>query len=130
MIFKVIDQRLRSQGLMFTLWTHSRINILQWILVKLGTYLVLKRIWNLLIYKVIGQGHQISFLGEGIWHALRCPCFILFFFGGGVSSSFVWCTQWLPLKFPLTCISFLTKMEIISINNLKKRKHYKFEQVD
>ena len=25
---------------------HSRINILQWILIKLGTYLVLKRIWN------------------------------------------------------------------------------------
>ena len=25
---------------------HSRINILQWILSKLGTYLVLKRIWN------------------------------------------------------------------------------------
>jgi hypothetical protein len=25
---------------------HSRINILQWILTKLGTYLVLKRIWN------------------------------------------------------------------------------------
>ena len=25
---------------------HSRINILQWILTKLGTHLVLKRIWN------------------------------------------------------------------------------------
>jgi hypothetical protein len=25
---------------------HSRINILQWILTKLGTYLILKRIWN------------------------------------------------------------------------------------
>ena len=25
---------------------HSRINILQWMLTKLGTYLVLKRIWN------------------------------------------------------------------------------------
>ena len=25
---------------------HSQINILQWILTKLGTYLVLKRIWN------------------------------------------------------------------------------------
>jgi hypothetical protein len=25
---------------------HSRINILQWILTKLGTYLVLKRVWN------------------------------------------------------------------------------------
>jgi hypothetical protein len=25
---------------------HSRINILQWILTKLGTYLVLRRVWN------------------------------------------------------------------------------------
>ena len=25
---------------------HSRINIIQWILTKLGTYLVLRRIWN------------------------------------------------------------------------------------
>ena len=32
---------------------HSRINILQWILTKLGTYLVLKRIWN-----------PIDFLGQ------------------------------------------------------------------
>ena len=33
---------------------HSRINILQWILTKLGTYLVLKRIWN----PVDFQGHR------------------------------------------------------------------------
>jgi hypothetical protein len=33
---------------------HSRINILQWILTKLGTYLVLKRIWNLIDF----QGHR------------------------------------------------------------------------
>jgi hypothetical protein len=25
---------------------HSRINILQWILTKLGTYIVLRRVWN------------------------------------------------------------------------------------
>jgi hypothetical protein len=31
---------------------HSRINIFQWILTKLGTYLVLKRIWNPIIFKV------------------------------------------------------------------------------
>ena len=30
---------------------HSRINILQWILTKLGTYLVLKRIWNLIDFQ-------------------------------------------------------------------------------
>ena len=35
---------------------HSRINILQWILTKLGTYLVLKRIWNLIDF----QGHRGS----------------------------------------------------------------------
>ena len=61
---------------------HSRINVLQWILIKLGTYLVLKRIWNPIDFqghrsKVKGQGHQVKFLGEGIRHALRCPCYIL-----------------------------------------------------
>jgi hypothetical protein len=33
---------------------HSRINILQWILTKLGTYLLLKRIWN----RIDFQGHR------------------------------------------------------------------------
>ena len=33
---------------------HSKINILQWILTKLGTYLVLKRIWNSIDF----QGHR------------------------------------------------------------------------
>jgi hypothetical protein len=33
---------------------HSKINILQWILTKLGTYLVLKRIWNPTYF----QGHR------------------------------------------------------------------------
>ena len=33
---------------------HSRINILQWILTKFGTYLVLKRIWNSIDF----QGHM------------------------------------------------------------------------
>ena len=33
---------------------HSRINILQWILTKLGTYLVFKRIWNPIDF----QGHR------------------------------------------------------------------------
>jgi hypothetical protein len=55
-----------------TLMRHSRINILQWILTKLGTYLVLKRIWNPIDF----QGHRVNFLGEGIHHALRCPCLI------------------------------------------------------
>jgi hypothetical protein len=34
---------------------HSRINILQWILTKLGTYLVLKRIWNPIDFQGQGQ---------------------------------------------------------------------------
>ena len=33
---------------------HSRINILQWILTNIGTYLVLKRIWNPIDF----QGHM------------------------------------------------------------------------
>ena len=57
---------------------HSRINILQWILTKLGTYLVLKRIWNSIDFQ--GQGHRVNFLGEGIRHALRCPCLLRFGF--------------------------------------------------
>jgi hypothetical protein len=44
-------------------------------LTKLGTYLVLKRIWNPIEF----QGHRVKFLGEGICHALRCPCFVLLF---------------------------------------------------
>ena len=35
---------------------------------------------NIVIFKVIGQGHQVKFLGEGICHALRCPCHSLFLF--------------------------------------------------
>jgi hypothetical protein len=33
-------------GLLLNSHTETRINILQWILTKLGTYIVLKRIWN------------------------------------------------------------------------------------
>ena len=50
---------------------NTRINILQWILTKLGTYLVLKRIWNPIDFQV----HRVKYLGEGICHALHCPCF-------------------------------------------------------
>ena len=39
---------------------HSRINILQWILTKLGTYLVLKKIWNPIDF----QGQRSMSLGE------------------------------------------------------------------
>ena len=30
---------------------------------------------TLLIFKVKGQGHRVKFLGEGIRHALRYPCY-------------------------------------------------------
>ena len=43
---------------------HSRINILQWILTKLGTYLVLKRIWNPIDFQ--GQSHWVKFLPHNI----------------------------------------------------------------
>ena len=43
---------------------HSRINILQWILTKLGTYLVLMRIWNPIYFQ--GQGHLVTFLPPNI----------------------------------------------------------------
>jgi hypothetical protein len=39
---------------------HSRINILQWILTKLGIYLVLKRIWNTIDF----QGQRSMSLGQ------------------------------------------------------------------
>jgi hypothetical protein len=41
-------------------------------LTKLGTYLVLTRIWNPIDFQ--GQGHRVKFLGEGLRHSLRCPC--------------------------------------------------------
>ena len=40
----------------------TRINILQWILTKLGTYLVLKKIWNPIDF----QGHSVKFLPRNI----------------------------------------------------------------
>ena len=45
---------------------HSRINILQWILTKLGTYLVLKRIWNPIDF----QGHRskVKVTGSNFYH--------------------------------------------------------------
>ena len=46
----------------------------KWILTKLGTYLVLKRIRNPIDFQ--GQGHQVKFVDEGIRYALHCPCLI------------------------------------------------------
>ena len=39
---------------------YSRINILQWILTKLGTYLVLRRVWNPIDF----QGQRSRSLGK------------------------------------------------------------------
>ena len=30
-----------------------------------------------MIFKVIGQGNRVKFLGEGVRQALRCPCLFL-----------------------------------------------------
>ena len=31
-----------------------------------------------MIFKVKGQGHRVKYLGEGLRHALRCPCLLLY----------------------------------------------------
>ena len=49
-----------------------KINILQWILTKLGTCLVLKRIWNPIDF----QGHCVKFFGRG--YATLCVAVVLF----------------------------------------------------
>jgi hypothetical protein len=78
MICKVIGQRSRSPDQIFTAYhpsEHSKINILQWILTKLGTYLVLKRIWNPTDLQSQRSRSPGNFLGEVIRHAL--PLFSL-----------------------------------------------------
>ena len=49
---------------------HSRINILQWILTKHGTYLVLKRIRNPIDF----QGHRSKVKVTGLIFTLSHPC--------------------------------------------------------
>jgi hypothetical protein len=41
---------------------NTRINILQWILTKLGTYLVLRRVWNPIDF----QGHTVGQRSQGL----------------------------------------------------------------
>ena len=41
-----------------------------------ATALSLRESGTLLIFKVKGQGHRVTFLGEGIRHALRCRCLL------------------------------------------------------
>ena len=61
---------------------HSRINILQWILTKLGTYLVLKRIWNTIDFQVIGQRSRSpgQICRRGGTPRFAFPLFALFLF--------------------------------------------------
>ena len=51
---------------------NTRINILQWILTKLGTYLVLKRIWNVIDFKGQWSRSQGQIFRRG-----DMPCFAL-----------------------------------------------------
>ena len=75
LIFKVRGQGYQVKFLPRNILVNTRINILQWILTKLGTYFVLKRIWNPIDF----QDHRIKFLGKGIRHALHCSCFTVVF---------------------------------------------------
>jgi hypothetical protein len=61
---KVKDQGHWVKCLLHNILVNIRINILQWILTKLGTYLVLKIIWNPIDFQ--GQGHRIKFLLRSI----------------------------------------------------------------
>jgi hypothetical protein len=56
---------------------HSRINILQWILTKLGTYLVRKRIWNPIDF----QGQRSRSLGQilrRVGYTTLCVALVIF----------------------------------------------------
>ena len=69
----MIKSKVKVTGSNFYLYypcEHSRINILQWILIKLGTYLVLVKIWNSFDF----QGHRVQLLDEGLRHVLHCLC--------------------------------------------------------
>jgi hypothetical protein len=68
LIFKVIVQRSRSLGQCFlprNILVNTRINILQWILTKLGTCLVLMWVWNPIDF----QGHRskIKVIGSNFY---------------------------------------------------------------
>jgi hypothetical protein len=51
---------------------HSRIQILQWILTKLGTYLVFRRVWNPIDF----QGHRSKAVWETTARQLMKQYFI------------------------------------------------------
>ena len=70
MIFKV-----KGQGVKFSphnILVNTRINNLQWILTKLGTYLDLKRIWNPIDFQGQRSRSQGLILRRG-----DTPCFVL-----------------------------------------------------
>jgi hypothetical protein len=51
-----------GQILLRNILVNTRINILQWILTKLGTYIVLRRVWNPIDF----QGQRVKFLPHNI----------------------------------------------------------------
>ena len=74
LIFKVKGQCHRVKFLLRNILVNTRINILQWILTKLGTYLDLKRLWNPIDFQGQRSRSQGLIFRRGICHALRCPC--------------------------------------------------------
>ena len=62
LIFKVKGQCHQVKFLPRNILVNTRINILQWILTKLGTYLVLRTVWNPIDF----QGHWVKFLPHNI----------------------------------------------------------------
>ena len=77
MIFKVKGQCHRVKFLLRNILVKTRINILQWILTKLGTYLDRKRIWNPIDFQGQRSRSQDLISRQGIRYALRCPCFYI-----------------------------------------------------
>jgi hypothetical protein len=68
LIFKVKGQCHQVKFLPRNILVNTRINILQWILTKLGTYLVLRRVWNPIDF----QGHWVKFLPHNIPEQQMC----------------------------------------------------------
>ena len=110
---------------------HSRINILQWILTKLGTYLVLTRIWNTIDF----QGHRSkvkvtgsNFLARG--YATLCVALVLFVFVNfdvcmiTIFMLYIYyifiCIRWKALEFVL-CICKYNEIKITFVFVLHNR---------
>ena len=114
---------------------NTRISILQWIVVKLGTYFVLKRIWNPIDF----QGHRsrspdkIFRLGDMPCFALPLFCFVLFFkksFQKLIHCGFLSCFYFLSFSFMFKNW-FIFSTSIKDINTVYIRCHFtNFEYVN